>query len=392
MLYMNTNKSNKNIAPTKKIIRSISGKSKTVKSRIPSRNNAIKSTYNKDYYGTKLLPMTNIINYINDNFNQFVIDKERRQNERKHEVDFDDFFIIDDILEKKEKKADINIIIKQNPNMSLKKLLAYTLYLKTFSWFETGRMNISSFKSQIGKDVSRLSLKINNEDYIVKHPPTGTLNYYKTADDFNIKIMNILSTFSVIDFDLVNKIGILMCQNLFNFITQTISLMTMKKFQPEISVETGATKDILLNLTKNEQSMIINFKSLLSISYNGDLDIRFTCGELEFTLLIDLKRNTYKFTKFILKYDIEKCNPESNNRPVSNNQPVSNNEDNVANEENQGSSFLKYAIPAGLGVGIIATPYLLGALGGKNKKLKAKKLKTKRRKRKNKTRKKYFYR
>jgi len=378
---MNTNKSNKNIAPTKKIIRSITGKSKTVKSRIPSRNNAIKSTYNKDYYGTELLPITNIINYINANFYEFVIDKERRKNERKHEVDFDDFFIIGDILEKKEKNTDINIIIKQNPNMSLKKLLAYTLYLKTFSWFETGRMNISSFKNQIGKDVSRLSLKINNEDYVVRHPPNGVFNYYKIADDFNVKIMNVLSTFSVIDFDLVNKIGILMCQNLFNFITQTISLMTMKKFQPEIAVETSATKNILLNLTKNDQSMIINFKSLLSISYNRDLDIEFTCGELEFTLLIDLKRNTYKFTKFILKYDIEKCNPEGNNHQVTNNQ------DNIVNKENQGSSFLKYVIPAGLGVGVIATPFLLGALGGKNKKIKRKC------KRKNKTRKKkYFYR
>jgi hypothetical protein len=386
---MNTNKINKNIAPTKKIIRSISGKSKTVKSRIPSRNNAIKSTYNKDYYGTELLPMTNILNYINDNFNEFVIEKERKQREHKHEVEFDDFFINDNILEKKEKKADINIVIKQNPNMSLKKLLAYTLYLKTFSWFETGRMNISSFKNQIGKDVSRLSLKINNEDYVVQKPDGGSLNYYKIADDFNIKIMNVLSTFSVIDFDLVNKIGILMCQNLFNFITQTISLMTMKKIQPEISVETSATKNILLNLTKNDQSMIINFKSLLSISYNQDLDIQFTCGELEFTLLIDLKKNMYKFSKFILKYDIEGCNPVSNNQSISNNQQVNNQPINN-NEENQGNSLLMYGIPAGLGVGVIATPFLLAAFGGKNKKNKRVKGK---RKQKNKTRKrkKSFY-
>ena len=124
---MNTNKSNKNIAQTKKIIRSRTGKSRTVKSRIPSRNNAIKKIYNRDYYGTELLPITNILNYINANFNEFVIDKERKKNEHKHEVEFDDFFVIDDILERKEKKADINIIIKKNPNMSLKKLLASIL-------------------------------------------------------------------------------------------------------------------------------------------------------------------------------------------------------------------------------------------------------------------------
>jgi hypothetical protein len=385
MITNKSNKSNKNIAPTKKI-RSISGKSKTVKTRIPSRNNAIKQIYKRDYYGTELLPMTNILNYINDFFNEFVIDKERKKRENKY-VEFNDFFIVDDILERKENKADINIIINQNPNMSLKKMLAYTLYLKTFSWFESGRLDVSRFKSQIGKDASRLSIKINNEDYVFKYPSESEgLSYYKMADDFNIKIMNVLSSFSVIDFDLVNKIGILMCQNLFNFVTETITMMIMKKVQPEMSIVTGAKKNILINLTKNEQSIIANFESRLSISYNGDLDISKTCGDLQFTLLIDFKRNTYKFSKFILKYDIEECKSESNDEPVSSSQPV-NNDEPVNNEETQESSFLKYIIPAGLGVGVVATPFLLGAFGGKNKKLKRK------RKNKNKTkkRKKSFY-
>ena len=48
-----------------------------------------------------------------------------------------------------------------------------------------------------------------------------------------------------------------------------------------------------------------------------------------------------------------------------------------------------YGIPAGLGAGIIATPFLLAAFGGKIKN----KTRNKKRKRKNKTRKKkYFYR
>jgi hypothetical protein len=388
---MNTNKSNKNIAQTKKIIRSRTGKSRTVKSRIPSRNNAIKKIYNRDYYGTELLPITNILNYINANFNEFVIDKERKKNEHKHEVEFDDFFVIDDILERKEKKADINIIIKKNPNMSLKKLLASILYLKSFSWFESGKMNISSFKSQIGKDVSRVSLKINNEDYIIEYPPDGgSLNYYKTADDFNIKIMNVLSTFSVIDFDLVNKIGIIMCQNLFNFITETITLMIMKKIQPEMSVVTRPNKSILINLTKNEQSIIINFESLLSITYNGDLDIQYTCGKLKFTLLIDLKKNTYNFSEFILNYDNEGCNPESNNQPSSSNQQSNNNQPESNNENKGMSDAIKYGIPMGIiATGLVGAPFLLGALGGKNKKIKRKR-KSKKNKRKS-GNKKYFY-
>jgi hypothetical protein len=53
---MITNKSNKNIAPTKKI-RSISGKPKTVKSRIPSRNNAIKIR-NSEIKSSSIKPST----------------------------------------------------------------------------------------------------------------------------------------------------------------------------------------------------------------------------------------------------------------------------------------------------------------------------------------------
>ena len=340
--------------------------------------------------------MTDILNYINASLNEFVINKEIKQSEHKYEAEFDDFFVISDVLERKETKSDINIIIEQNPNASLKKLLAYTLYLKTFSWFETGRLDVSRFKSQIGKDASRISIKINTEDYIIEYPPAGeSFDYYKVADDFNIKIMNVLSTFSVIDFDLVNKIGILMCQNLFNFVTETITLMIMKKVQPELSIVTKPTKNILINLTKNEQSIIVNFESRLSISYNGELGFGKTCGDLDFTLLIDLKKNTYKFSKFIVQYDIEECNPENNNEESVSNieESVSNIEEPVNNSENKGMSDVIKYIPVGLGIGgIAAIPYLLGALGGKNKKIKGKsKRKQKNKTRKRKKQKKSFY-
>ena len=45
---MNTTKNNK-----QKIVRS-----RTVKSRVPSRNNAIKKIYNRDYYGKKTVSYT----------------------------------------------------------------------------------------------------------------------------------------------------------------------------------------------------------------------------------------------------------------------------------------------------------------------------------------------
>ena len=361
---MNTirNKTRKPIPPSR---------NKTRKSNTPSRNNAIKSMYIKDYYGTELLPMTDILNYANNNFAEYLVYKERNLAETRYEVVAADFFIIDDIFKKPEKEAHINTIIKKNPNMSLKKLLAYSLYTKSSSWFENGIMNISRFKSQIGKDVSRVEVKINNEIYVFERPPDGNLNYYKIADDFNIKIMNVLSTFSIIDFDLVNKIGILMCQNVFNFTTDLLGLMIKDKMYPEKSSDTLATKNIIIKLTQNEQYIIFNFKSKLTITYNEDFSFGLTCGDSDFSFLVDLKKNIYKFTKYIVNYNIIGCKPDTPDTPDTN------------DNENKGTSdIIKYGIPMGiLATGLVGTPFLLAALGGKNKKYKKTKKKKRKRKR-----------
>jgi hypothetical protein len=104
---MNTNKKSRKI-------RSISGKSKTVKpktvkpktveSRTPSRNqrfirnknkirnSEIKQIYNRDYYGTELLPRTNILEYTTSISNELLDNYlKRKKNRKKPEPDFDGF-------------------------------------------------------------------------------------------------------------------------------------------------------------------------------------------------------------------------------------------------------------------------------------------------------------
>jgi hypothetical protein len=216
-------------------------------------------------------------------------------------------------------------------------------------------------------------------------------NNIKT-DKFNVTLMNILSTISVIDFDLINKIDIVMCQNILNFSIDLITLLINKKTAPENIQITKVEKNAIFNLTKSQQNIIYNLKTKFYITkdrgiYNGD----FTCGDLELSLLIDLKKNTYKFSKFKCKYNAETCYQEEELGSLQSNPDNVSNSDNSDNIES--SKYLKYGIPIALGVGgIVATPFLLGALGGKNKKLKTKKLKHKKRKRisKQKT-KKYFY-
>lgn len=373
---MNTTKSNK-----QKIVRT-----RTVKSRIPSRNSAIKKIYNRDYYGKKILPITNIIQYIDTNFNDYMIMKTQKEKSDLPSVSFEDFFIVGDILKKIENNADINIQINKQPNASLDKLLAYSLYYSEYkNWFNSPnkKMDTSLFKYQVGKDLSRIAFTINNVKYEANNEDNNSLK----TDKFNVEIMNILSKFSVINFDLINKIDIVMCQNILNFITDLISLMLSVKIAPEKLIITKAEKNASVTLTKVEQNIAFNFKTKFYITKDGGInDPEFTCGDMEFIFLIDFKRKTYKLEKFNCKYNADVCYQSENLQPNVEN----NDNDNNQNKEKNNSNYLTYGIPMALGVGgILATPFLLGVLGGKNKNIKYK-MKTK--KNKKKKRKNTFYR
>jgi hypothetical protein len=352
---MNTTKSNK-----QKIVRS-----RTVKSRVPSRNNAIKKIYNRDYYGKKILPTTNIIQYIDSNFNVYMSMKAQKEKQDLPSASFEDFFIVDDILKKKEKSADINIQINKRPNTSLDKLLAYSLYYSEYkNWFNSPnkKMDTSLFKYQVGKDLSRIDFKINNIKYNANDEDNNSLK----ADKFNVEIINILSKFSVINFDLINKIDIVMCQNILNFITDLISLMISIKIAPEKLIITKAEKNATITLTKLEQNIAFNFKTKFYITKDGGInDPEFTCGDMEFIFVIDFKRKTYKLEKFNCKYNADICYQTESLQPnVENNQ-------NKNEKEKDNSKYFRYGIPIALGVGgIVSAPFLLAALGGKNKRYK----------------------
>jgi len=372
---MNTAKNNK-----QKIIRN-----RTVKSRVPTRNNAIKKIYNRDYYGKKLLPMTDIIQYINNNYNDYMVMKKQKDAQDLPPFSFEDFFIVNNVLTKKEDSANIDIQINKNPNASLNKLLAYSLYYSEYkNWFNSPNQNmdLASLKFQSGKDFSRIDLSINNKIYKSNTGDgenEGDDNSLKT-DKFNVKLMNILSSFSVISFDLINKFDIAMCQNMINFFTDLTTLLIIKKIAPEKFILTKAQKSIDINLTKSQQTVSYNFKANFWITKDGSIyNPEFTCAELDLIFLIDFKRNTYKFDKFKLNYNSAICYQDEEGSQV--NTTNSTNENNGNEKEKNKPNYFKYGIPIALGVGgIVAAPFLLGALGGKNKKMRFKKTKKNKRK------------
>lgn len=371
---------------TKKTKNQVSSKkTKTFKKRtnLQSRNSAIIKSYLTNYSNSDLLPVTEIINFINVNHNTFMIEKEEKEALKLDPFTLQDFFIHDEKLTTPEDSTNIqNLTINQKPDVSLDKLLAYSLYKSEYNkWFNAEQMNVSLFKDQIGKDFLRLNVIINNQENVGRNRKEKETNSNVT-DNFYIKLMQIISKFSIIDLNLINKFGICACQNIFNFITDMLSVEISKKIQPEIIQLTKATKNVSINLTQNEQLYILNFDSKFWITKDRSIyDPEATCGNLKFSFLIDFKKNTYQIKDFNLNYDTKTCYQENSQNNSSTEENSEESSQNNSKKKNKKIDYSKYAIPISIGVGgIIATPFLLGVLGGKKEKRKTKKIKTNKKK------------
>lgn len=345
---------------------------------IKIRNDAIINSYiNQTKNKPNLLPTTEIIDYIKNNYNNFIKEKEQNLIAGKNEIELSSIFSIPPELNLPEKIVNINTNFKQNPEMSLDKLLAYSLWFKSPDWFQNlnnvVKFNIEYLKYQIGKDINRTSIKVNNNTFSL----INTEDYYKTTDNFNVFIMKTLANNQVlIKQNTILKLDILMCQNLYNFISQTISLFIINKISPEYATEIQATKDIQIFLNNNEQYVVFNFQCKLIISYKQELNPELTCGSYSFSLRIDLKNNTFSLNNFILNYNVDDCIPKQNLTGET--------ESDVQIGESylkKSANFLKNnkaTVAAGLatsGILSVGALYLAGVLGGKKtKKSKSKKI------------------
>jgi hypothetical protein len=133
-----------------------------------------------------------------------------------------------------------------------------------------------------------------------------------------------------------------------------------KILEPKTNSVFRPTKFSNIIINRNEISIELGFKSQLIISRDGEpMDPEYPCGDIDFSFYIDILHNKYELKKFILSYDINKCGPE-----------IPNQQEDVPDNINENKSNLKleYIIPAGITTaGIIATPFLIGSLGGKTK-------------------------
>ena len=350
--------------------------------------------YSKTFKNKSTIPTSKIINYMKQNFSKYDILKNQLEQENKYIIELDDCFDFKRALIPGLRQFSFDSPINSNPEFSIDKLISYAFYTKTrFAFIDEKTKEptdkdkyLETLKNQMGKDIRRDNRTINGVEYSSLLYSDQTKNNYNIADMFYQTLIGYFNRIKDIDFNIINKIALLSCQNIFNLITDLITLKINHLLDPEMNSVFEATKSADIIIEKDIKTMQFNFDSKLIISRDGEgMDPEYPCGLLSFKFLIDFTNNTFKFEKFKLEYNIDNCGPPKN--PIN----------NAANNENNNNyGKLKYAIPAALGVGaIVATPFLLGALGGKkyNKTKKYKKYnKTKKYKKYNKTKKYKKYR
>ena len=135
--------------------------------------------------------------------------------------------------------------------------------------------------------------------------------------------------------------------------------MMMNAIQPDVCAFLNGKKHIEIILNEKVQQARLFFTSSITISYQEELDPEYQCGWVDWIFMIDFRENTYQLEKFILNYAMEKCNP---------NQQPPHQDHGKEEKEKRRSRKYQYLVPAAAITGAaVATPFLLGALGGKKR-------------------------
>jgi hypothetical protein len=267
----------------------------------------------------------------------------------------DDFFIIpDNIFENSGGNSEFSVVtsLKQKKSMSLNSFLSYIFYLKTPFLFidndnETTPLNIflELLKNQMGKDIYRDDRTVNGENYNQHYFLGENRNNYQIADMFYSILISKFSKQNV-DFDLINKIMLLSCQNMFNMITDLITMKVYDMLYPEMCSVFRPTKSAKITINKRTCLFEYFFTSKLIISQKGkSMDPEFPCGNITFHMTIDLLKGIFELSELKLDYNLNKCSEEEEEDKEDPKKPIN-----------------KLIYPAiGLGIaGIASIPFLLG--------------------------------
>lgn len=342
---------------------------KTIKKR-PSISGINKMYYFVNFENTKLLPKTQIIDYLFYHYKRYNRDKQLMDESKKAVLELKDIFVLrENDFPLGLKKNKIDLTLSMNPKTPLDKLISYCFYIKQPSIFKGSQKNmIELIKLQIGKDAPRNDITINGKMYDGSYYSSNAENKYKVADMFYELIINeYYNAFRNVNLNIINKIALLSVQNVYGLISDIITIELFNILRPEMFYMMSASKDINIVIQRRQVSMEFYFKCKLLITQEGnDVNPEYPCGDMEFVFFVDILKRKYELKKFILDYDIKLCGPTDVSRPTDADETP----ENLAqgSQENPRHIRPEVAVPAALAtVGIATTPFLLALLGGRNK-------------------------
>lgn len=323
---------------------------KTQKKRTVNLNSAPPFYYSRYYKNTHTIPKTQIIHYLLSNYKPYFQYKKKCDESNTIPLQLNECFLYDaSYFPKGLRKNQLRFSLEMNSKTPLDKLIAYCFYIKQPTIFEKNH-TLEDLKNQIGKDISRDDRTINdisrNKEYYHINDSTN----YSIADLFYQNVIDEMKLYTnQIDLNVVNKCALLSCQNVYGLITDLITMQINDMLEPEHNTVFRPEKHATFIIQPSQLSVEYYFKTQMIITRDGEpFDPEYPCGNLEFTLNIDLLKNKYSITEFAFDYDIDKCGPE---KEMSGPKPKT-------------KKFKpEYMLPAtAVSAGIVAMPFILPLL------------------------------
>ena len=315
------------------------------------------TAYYNEFRNTNNLPITSIFEIIEDEYPTFLSDPNNKN------ISLSSLFDINYkgyLFSSKGKFNGTNI--KNKTTFSLEKLITYLIYTKSSYLLQEKNnvfiLNIPGLKSQVGKDISRLDVLINNqkqnfsaflkggnpdtpknntfqqdntfqqEEEQVKVTETETETNNDVITDKYIEILmntdpgKIIDNMKLINFNIINEINILSCQSIFNFIAELIQIQIKNIAQSNLvdnyvlisptSKEdaNGAStisnaKELRVFLNQQSKILTIYFDSYLFTSSDF-----VSVGRVTFELSLDLMNNSFQFDNLNIEYNLEAYTPK----------------------------------------------------------------------------------
>ncbi len=364
-----------------------------------------------------IMPNTDIIKYLFDNYQKYINVKRQRESRSEYPVTFDELFLFDMNSITNKLNLNLNTQVLQNPQFSLDKLMAYSIYTTSPYWLEDNiNFLLEQYTNQIGKDLRRGDYIINNDNKYNREyfqslmyneenkniKPQNEVdendsNQYKQIDQSDFKLIanyyynalkTIANTNNVDSFNdnLNNKLCLLSIQNINNFIfTNILGPWVSSLITPEQAFIVSAdviNYNVVINIS--QISIEIHMKCKLLFSKDGILDPEIPFGDLDAKLFFDILNNTYKFSTLKISYDLaSSLSPQTQTQTQTQTQAPSQSQSimqNIGSTINTNPSILYGTAAAGITGALIALPFLLGGKSkrkrkfNKNKNKKTKKM------------------